>query len=398
MAPSSSFPVAIAQAAGPVLVARRDGEAWQIVELSPEGWWPAWGLNGNIALSYVQTSGGESVATLKVVDTADPMLAPTIVARDSPAALIAPRTAHYVLWRDDGEELCYVAPSEGRLTLFAATPGGVDGPRKLVAGAPLFPAWQPGRPRLAVHHASVLTIVDTESGSSTTVSERAAGFRTPAYRDDGGWLAFAEPAAGGVEVSIVESDGSARQEVTRVNGGVALAFRPGSRELTVSVSRAPASGVFDELLLLDPRSGGRRRLWRGPFIAYWWSRPGERLAIVVPTQSGDGRYQLHILGPDGTVLASAEPIVPSQDLRTVLAFFDQYRLSHRLWAPDGSAILLAGRLVSDGIASSFGDPPGDCVYWFSGERGAPLERIAGGMAGFFPPHAPDQNESEVNEG
>ena len=180
------------------------------------------------------------------------------------------------------------------------------------------------------------------------------------------------------------------EAVTRVAGGVALGFRPGSGELTIAVSRAPESGVFDSLLLRDPRSNVQRRLWRGPFVAFWWSPPGDRLAVVVPTQSGDGRYQLHIAGPEGDVLASAEPIVPSQDLRTVLSFFDQYGLSHRLWAPDGSAFLLAGRLVSDGVASSFGDPPGDAVFYWNALRGAPLERVGGGMAAFFPPRWPAQ--------
>lgn len=394
-----SFPIAVALAAGPVmLVTRSEDDAWRTVEVAPHGWWPSWSASGELALSHVGAGPDGSEAILEVVDTADATFTPTLISRESPAALIAPRTAHYMLWREDGNQLCYVAPFDGGLALFCAAPGGVDSPRRLLSGAPLFPAWQPARPQLAVHHGSTLSFLETATGGATSVSERAAGFRTPAWRDDGGWLAFAEPADGGVEVAIVDADGSGRERVVRVNGGVALAFRPGSRELSIAVSRSPESGVFDELLLTDPRSGARKRIWRGPFVAFWWSPLGASLALVIPTQSGDGRHQVHILAPDGAVVASAEPFVPSQDMRTVLAFFDQYGLSHRLWAPDGSAFLLAGRLVSDGIASSFGDPPGDCVYLWSAQRGAPLERVGGGIAAYFPPPPSAANGHEVNEG
>jgi hypothetical protein len=395
-----SIRIAITQAAGPVLVAWPEGDAWRELEVAPRGWWPSWSAGGALAISDVETGRGESVATLQVVHARDPALQPSTIARDSPAALIAPRTAHYVLWRDDGEELCYVAPSEGSLALFAAAPSGLEPPRRLLSGAPLFVSWEPGGARLAVHHGSELSIVDVTSGSMSPVSQHAAGFRTPVYRDDGGWLAFAEPATAttGVDVCIVGPDGSGRRLVAQVNGGVALAFRPGSRELTIGVTRSPDSGVFDELLMVDPASGGRRRIFKGPLVAYWWAPAGDRLAVVVPWQTGDGRHQVQIVAAGGTVLASAEPLVPSQDLRTVLAFFDQYGLSHRLWAPDGSGLVVAGRLVSDGIASSFSDPPGDCVYWWCGQRVAALERIRHGIGASFLPKVLAWAPNQVNGG
>ena len=173
-------PIAISQAAGPVLIARKRDGAWQASELTPAGWSPAWSGNGEIAVSHVEAGAAETVSTLELIDIADPALPSSVVARTSPAALIAPRTAHYVLWRDDGHELCYVAPADGTLALYAFTPGAAAGPRRIFLGAPLFPAWQPGQPRLAVHHGSALTLLDTESGASLPVSERAAGFRTPA--------------------------------------------------------------------------------------------------------------------------------------------------------------------------------------------------------------------------
>jgi hypothetical protein len=397
MGHAAPSPLVVVRPDGPVVVVRRLAGEQRELELAAHGWWPTWNRLGEVALSHVETVG-ESLATLEVFDVRDPALEPRIVSRTTPAALIAPRTPHYALWSDDGATLCYVTPSEDGLGVFTALPGDATSPVRLATGAPMFPAWEPGGPRLALHHGATLTVLEPGSPRQTIISERAVGFRTPAFRDDGRILAFAEPAGAGVVIATVDPDGTERQPIAHEPGGVALAFRPSSRELALAVSRTPEMGVFDELAVVDSVSRGRRRLHRGPFVAFWWSPAGDRVAVLVPAQTGDGRYQLHIISAEGSVLASAEPIVLSQDLRTVVSFFDQYALSHRLWSPDGSSFALCGRLVSDGVASSFGDPPGDAVYTWAAFRGAPLERLGHGVAAFYPPPAAAPFAGEVNEG
>ena len=114
------------------------------------------------------------------------------------------------------------------------------------------------------------------------------------------------------------------------------------------------------------------------------------LALVVPTQTGDGRYAIYALAPGEGVVGATEGIVPSDDYRALLGFFDQYLQSHRLWSPDNSAFLVIGRLPNDAVSASFGDTEGPYVWTWAGERGASLEQVTAGTAAFFSPVAGPQ--------
>jgi hypothetical protein len=72
-------------------------------------------------------------------------------------------------------------------------------------------------------------------------------------------------------------------------------------------------------------------------------------------------------------------------MRTTLAFFDQYGLSHRPWSPDGSAFLLCGRIAGDGTSWSFSDRQNDYVLLWEPAVRAPLEVVATGEVAFFSP-------------
>jgi hypothetical protein len=125
---------------------------------------------------------------------------------------------------------------------------------------------------------------------------------------------------------------------------------------------------------------------QGPFVAFFWAPAGDRIVLLVPAQTGDGRYCAQLLDESGHFVGASEAMVPSQDFRTVLGFFDQFTNSHHLWSPDGGAFLMAGRLAGgDMVSQAFGDPAGDYVLLWPAERGAPIEVVAPGDIGFFPP-------------
>ena len=126
-------------------------------------------------------------------------------------------------------------------------------------------------------------------------------------------------------------------------------------------------------------------LHRGPFVSATWSPLGDCLCVTIPTQSGDGRFMMLLVDEEGRYRAASDSFVPAQDFRTLLGFFDQYAQSHHLWAPDGGALLVAGRLMGDGVAASFGDGPRDYVLSWSTQGSEPIEVVARGDIGFFPP-------------
>ena len=97
---------------------------------------------------------------------------------------------------------------------------------------------------------------------------------------------------------------------------------------------------------------------------------------MAPTASPppSGAIEIRLLFVDvATGKVRSQPIVrPSPTfVNGILAYFDQYALSHRLWAPDSSSILLPE--VDDGGVGTLtvlypdGDPPlgipGEIGFW-----------------------------------
>ena len=79
-------------------------------------------------------------------------------------------------------------------------------------------------------------------------------------------------------VGTIESGPAA--ELGTFGGGVAMAFQPGGRGLAVGVTRAPQTGTFDELWLVERGTGQKALISRGPYVAYWWSPDSSRIAFL----------------------------------------------------------------------------------------------------------------------
>jgi TolB protein len=243
-----------------------------------------------------------------------------------------------------------------------------------------------------LHHGPNLTSVETVSGEQTLLSANASAFRVAASSHDGEVTVFAEAGDAGTAVISYHHLDGARTGIAKFDGGAALAFRPGTSELTVAITTGAEAGVFRDLYTVTLVAGSEpRRIVHGPLLAYWWAPSGDRLAVLVPAYTGDGRYQVRFHGPDGRFLRAMEPLTLSPDMRTMVSFFDQFALSHRLWSPDGRRFAFAGRVLTDSIPASFADGQLDAVMVADAVDGGPWQRVGPGFAGFFPPR-------EVNGG
>ncbi len=355
------------------------------------GWWPAWRPGRReYAVSRVETRRDTAHAALHLqgIDGGD---IPIPGSMSAPPALIAERLAHYALWDPTGRAICYVMPSGRTLAARLWRPGEPEA-ETLTGGTPIFPSWSPDGRRLVLHYGDHLMSVDQESGEQQQLSTNAMGFRTAAISSDGELTAFAEASAQGTALLCHRQASDEPTEAARFDGGVALSFRPGTRELTVAVTTGAEAGVFRDLYVLDPdRPGEPERLIHGPMLAYWWAPTGDRLAVLVPAYTGDGRYQLRFHDPSGQFLRAMEPLTLSPDSRTMVSFFDQFALSHRPWSPDGRRFAFAGRVLTDSIPASFADGQLDAVLVADTVAGGPWRRVGMGFGGFFPPR-------EVNGG
>lgn len=382
--------LAIAGADSVTRIVRDRGDAW-VDSAVTTGWWPAWRPGRReYAVSRVETAGGATHAALHLqgIDGGD---IPIPGSMSAPPALIAERLAHYALWDPTGHVICYVMPSGRTLAARLWRPGEPEA-ETLTGGTPIFPCWSPDGRRLVLHYGDHLMSVDVESGDQRRLSTNAMGFRTAAISSDGELTAFAEANPQGTALLCHRQAADVSTEAARFDGGVALSFRPGTHELTIAVTTGAEAGVFRDLYVLDmDRASEPRRLIHGPVLAYWWAPTGDRLAVLVPAYTGDGRYQVRFHSADGRFSRAMEPVTLSPDVRTMVSFFDQFALSHRPWSPDGRRFAFAGRVLTDSIPASFADGQLDAVVLADAVAGGPWHRVGMGFGGFFPPR-------EVNGG
>ena len=392
------FPIVVVEPHGPVVVYRTSRDGWQRTQIAQRGLWPVVNpVREQLALSVLDHDG-EPASRIELVDIGgnhlrmlhrNPRGAPT---------LIAARVPHYGAWSPKGDMLACVAPRlEGGLSLSLSEVDGALLSDEVQSGAPLFPTWSPDGRYLAVHAGTTLTVVNAYgSREARVIAEHTPGFRTPAYNSASTRLAYGTPDSGALKVVCTAPDGTEPHDVARFPGGVALAFQPGTDILAVGVTRSPDTGVFNDLYLVDVRAGAAKpeRIAAGPFVAYYWAPGGEKLVLVVPAQTGDGRYSVRAIDAGGTLLAATEPILPSQDFRTALGFFDLYGKSHSPWSPDGGSFLLAGRPGGDGVSSGFGDPDGPYVMTWRVRRHEPLEVVGPGEFGICLPRLSEAGWSQ----
>ncbi len=391
--------IALVERGGRVAMAQISAGALPIVfELAPSGFWPNWNPLGDCLAVSTIAHGEPTASTVDLVSRDGEFLRELHRSTPNVQPVIGPRVPNYTLWSPRGDTLAIVGTSALGLTLFLSDREGAITSSPVLNGAPLFPCWSPDGSHLAVHAGPEIVVLEVDGNRRRNVlAERAVGFRAPVYSPDGASLAFALDAGEGVRVVAAEPDGASPRPLGEFPGGVALAFRPGTRELSVAITRSPDTGNFDDLWSIDLDSGEKRLLARGPFVSYYWSPLGDRLLTVVPAQTGDGRYALYAWTADGSFSGATEAFVPSQDFRTSLGFFDQYRLSHTPWTADGSAFIACGRFAGDAVSGSFGDPVGDYVLRWPGKRGAPLERLMPAVAAVPSPRA-TPGDAPVNGG
>ena len=347
-----------------------------------EAYWPVWMPGGaGLFLSLVNSSDGTSA--VEMFDENGNYLKNLFQTSTNVQPVIAPELPHFCLPAPTADFLAIIAPGKAGLTLYVTEINGLVIGDPILSGAPLFISWSPDGNRLAVHSGLNLSVLELQDGrTSIPVSADARGFRTAAWTPQGG-LIFSEPMdsqAASVAIRVWDKEKSKSETLYEIEGGVAFAFRPGTGELNFSRTRAPETGVFDSIwsLNLEKRDREPKQWVNGPVSSFFWSPNGEKLAVIRPAPSGAAHYVVNVVDSDGTFLGATEPIIPSAEMQTMFAFFDQYELAHRLWSPDSGNLLVSGRLHTEGPAPAFFGTPEDSIFSWTPKKFSPFERIAAG--------------------
>ncbi|MFL5685035.1 MAG: TolB family protein [Chloroflexota bacterium] len=321
---------------------------------------PSWSPDGS-QIAVVRSDGtNNAVVVFDAADATTGAAEPTVVFLKPSAA------PFYVYWTPDGKSVSFLVNENDKLSLRVAPADGsgpVDGSGEdslVRSGNPLYFDWL-DRDRLFAHIGTgsdgFLGEIAADGTAKGASLKTPGDFRTGIVSADHQSIAFVRGAIGGPgEVIVSGRDGSNEQSMT-VYGQTALTFDPTGGSVA-SIASATQEGIagfpLGPLKLIDAASGDVRTLVDGAVVAFWWSPDGKTIAALrvqpsiasatpsaAPSQEPATEVRL-IFSDVASGETLSQPIVRPAErfVSSLLAYFDQYALSHRLWAPDSTSILL----------------------------------------------------------
>jgi WD40 repeat protein len=357
---------------------------------------PAWSPDGStIAAIRVGQAGNE-------IDVFDAGLAekgetapPTVLLKSS---AIEP---FYLSWSPDGSQISYLANETNSVSLRIVPVDGsapLDGSApnaRIKTGDPLYYDWVT-KDRVLAHIGSgsdaFLGELGLDGAQVAPPIQSPGDFRSATVSHDGTHFGYVRAGSNGsASIVLATRDGSAEQTMP-VFGTAAVTFAPTANQVASigpTEPQATAYGFpFGPLRVLDG-AGKARTLLDGQVVGYWWS-PDNRTIAALRVQAIEGggatapsgspaAAQAAPAAASGDPGASVEPSTaasaspseapapsaPPTEVRLLfvdvasgtvtaqsivspgmlfvnqfLTYFDQYALSHELWAPDSSSFLL----------------------------------------------------------
>ena len=367
---ASSGSVALVGRDGSLSVVDDAGESIVLSSGDTSGAFPAWSPDGKRIAAVITTSTERSVVVFEAPSGAAASSTPPVTIFQS--GTIQP---FYLSWRPDGREVSFLAQEPQRLALRVAAADGssaLDGsdPTTIVqVGNPLYFDWIASNELLAhvgTGSDSFLGEIGLDGQPTHPALPAPAEFRPGVVSADGSHLAYVRTETGGDTTVVVGARDGSNQHSMPVFGIASVTFDPGG-DLLGSVGptepvQSPLADPIGPLRLMDASSGKVRTLVDGSVVSFWWSPDGKTIAALRIQQLANPLTS--VSGAEAQAVASESPS-PTTEIRLsfvdvasgkvrsdvevapaqlfvdqLLTYFDQYALSHQLWAPDGSSFLM----------------------------------------------------------
>ena len=330
---------------------------------------PAWSPDGSRVAAVVGRDGATTIEVVPI-DAAD-------ASAGRPVAIYrsAIQQAFYVSWLPGGRAVSFLANDADIVDLRVADadlPAPLDESDHgslIRKGAPLYFDWLDDERALlhvGVGPSAFLARVERDGHEDGGDLVRPGNFRSAQVSADGRTLAYIRASASGdgsEEVVVAPIAGGSEWTIP-VFGPAAITFSP--TDGLVAAIGADTAGQPDRsfpvgpLRILDAATGASHVALDGAVVAWFWSPDGRTIfALRLQVPSGGTAdaasvdlaagspspvpSEVHALFVDvdtGTVLADHIVQPGPRFVSELLPYFDQYALSHRLWAPDSSSFLL----------------------------------------------------------
>ncbi len=294
-------------------------------------------------------------------------------------ALIAYSLTHYIFWAPDSQKLMFIAQTPGTgLTMFLVNPFDVWNPTMLLGGGPLYSTWSPDSKYVMVHRGSDSFLVDASAyPQATDLGFASQAYRVPAWSPKGDRVLLAKESADGTDVMwIADGQGKTIRALGKLDGQAAFLWSPDGE--VIAVGKANSDGFYGGLTIISKDGSSQKALTNKEMVAFFWSPDGKKIMYATPPDNNDVMNWVLLDLLKGTE-ALVTRFIPSDEVSTMLGFFDQFAPSHSLWSPDSSYFAFSGFLPG---TSDTEVPPGRLpqprVYMVDVADGAPPRAVADG--------------------
>jgi WD40-like Beta Propeller Repeat len=262
----------------------------------------------------------------------------------------------YLFWLPGGKHFSFlVSEPDGRLSLMVAEVREGAPVRIVLSGAPLFFDWSRSAKELLVHtnfgssayreQVSLMSLSPTSQDVERVLARGEAPFKTPCWSPDQKHIAYVATKNDVAFLVLADGDGNNPRALAKLlPGQSSFVWAPDSRHIAFSTAQLPPNNVFDGVKIVDISDGKVRPLVKDGVAAFYFSPDSRRIAyIAVPPERP--YYTWKVVDTAGGKSHKLASFVATNEQAIAAHYFDQLALSHRLWAPDSSAIVFAGVIL-----------------------------------------------------
>jgi len=336
-----------------------DGNGWAITSLRrPEGQpdpvfysWPTASPDGSkLAASKVTLQSPTDIkAELHTFDIKSGLAHKIHENPSGDAPFIAAGVPHYMCWSPDSKSLAFVGQDELRgLTLHVSNQKN-EPAKEIISGSPIFTLWSGNSNRMLLHVGETMYLADIDSGEEPKeLRHRSIAFRCFAWALNGTKSVYVAraPYRGGSAIYLADENGDNGQPVAPIRRGETVLVSSPSQEYVAFTEKGPPSAqYYVTLKLLKVNDIEVKTFVDEPLLAFFWSPDGEKIAFIgydPATQKATWK----IIDVKNEKVFKLTDFVPSSELSTVIAFFDQYGQSHSPWSSDSRYLTFTGHAES----------------------------------------------------